>query len=128
MSDPDQNQTQPVIRVFYDGSCPLCRREIRLYQGLPSKVPIHWCDVSEQTGGNFSLPLGRCELMQRFHIQTPAGQLHSGAAGFVYLWSQLPGWRWLAAFADLPGMLWVMECAYRGFLKVRPFFQRLFKG
>ncbi len=55
------------LTVFFDGSCPLCRREIALYQGLPSKQFIRWVDVSTPT----ALPSGlTCELaMRRFHVR-----------------------------------------------------------
>lgn len=44
---------------FFDGSCPLCRREIALYRDLPSTLHIHWVDVSTPT----TLPCGlSCEL------------------------------------------------------------------
>lgn len=124
--DPQQTLEQAGIRVFYDGSCPLCRREIGLYQGLQSRVPVDWCDVSDPAN-DLNLPerVQRCELMQRFHVQTESGELKHGAAGFVHLWTQFSGWRVLASIAKVPGMLWLMEKAYSGFLKIRPFIQRL---
>lgn len=120
---------QKAIRVFYDGSCPLCRREIALYRGLRSTVPVEWCDVSDCESGN-QLPLqtSRCDLMQRFHLQTECGELKSGAAAFIHLWARLPRWRILAGLAKIPGMTALMEAAYNGFLRIRPFLQRLMKG
>ena len=38
--------------------------------------------------------------MERFHVITPGGVLLSGARAFVYVWSQLPGWRHLARLAQ----------------------------
>jgi predicted DCC family thiol-disulfide oxidoreductase YuxK len=32
-------------------------------------------------------------------------------------------WRWLAVLARLPGLLWLKEMAYRGFLPARPHLQ-----
>ena len=37
----------PELTVLYDGACPLCRREIRLYRGLPSRTPVCFADVSD---------------------------------------------------------------------------------
>lgn len=65
--------------------------------------------------------------MQRFHVIKSDGDLVSGAAAFVHVWEQLPGWRRLAALTKIPGALSVMELAYTNFLKIRPRVQSLFK-
>lgn len=112
--------------VYYDGSCPLCRREIAVYQNLKADQPIEWVDVSTAQSG---LPAGVTtdQLMKRFHTRTSQGELLSGAAAFVHIWGQLPGWRVLASLAKFPGVLWLMERAYRGFLVIRPSVQRVFR-
>lgn len=122
----DSNKPSPACtQVYFDGSCPLCQREIAVYRNLKPDQPIEWVDVSSP---NPTLPEGfnKHELMQRFHTQTADGRVLSGAEAFVFIWSQLPGWRVLALLAKLPGMLRVMEWGYRGFLKVRPAVQRVF--
>ncbi|MDX1670523.1 MAG: demethoxyubiquinone hydroxylase family protein [Limnobacter sp.] len=111
--------------VFFDGSCPLCRREIGLYRGLQSSQPIDWVDVSSPDAPEVSPRIQQtgktsCDLMARFHVQTGQGELLNGAQAFVHIWQLLPGWRWLARLAAIPGMLWMMERMYNGFLKVRP--------
>lgn len=113
--------------VFFDGSCPLCRREISLYRRATPRAPVAWVDVS---AGAPALPGGaRCaDLMARFHVQTPDGVLRSGAQAFIALWLLFPGWRWLGKFGALPGMGTVLETLYRLFLRVRPRLQRLFKS
>jgi predicted DCC family thiol-disulfide oxidoreductase YuxK len=111
------------LKVLYDGSCPLCRREIAVYRHSTSDVPICFADVSNpQT----SLPAGTTQaaLMARFHVQGPNGELLSGAQAFLALWSILPGWRVLAFLGRLPGASWLMERTYRLFLRVRPRMQR----
>ena len=123
--------TEPVkkqapLTVLYDGACPLCRREIGVYQGLQplrSDSPVCFADVSDAA---LALPPGtsREQLMARFHVRGRDGQLHSGARAFLMLWAALPGWRWLALAGRLPGAEWVMERMYRFFLRWRPTLQR----
>ncbi len=114
------------LTVLYDGACPLCRREIGLYQRLGEQAPLRFCDISQPDHGS-ALPSGmtREQLLARFHVQRADGVVFNGAAAFVQLWASLPGWRWLARLARLPGMLWLMERSYRGFLHLRPALQRL---
>ena len=112
------------LTVLYDGACPLCRREVGVYQGLAARQPLAWCDVSNPAT---ALPAGatRDEYLARFHVLRGGTEVLSGARAFVALWSVLPGWRWLARGAALPGVTPLLELAYRGFLRVRPAMQRL---
>lgn len=57
----------------------------------------------------------------------PNGDLVSGAAAFVHVWEQLPGWRQLASVAKIPGALDIMDFGYEKFLKIRPSVQSFFK-
>lgn len=123
--DPGLRAGQPSLRVFFDGSCPLCRKEIALYQRQDTDQQVDWCDVSSPQRAE-SLPLPRAELMARFHVQPAGGAPISGARAFLELWRHIPGWRWLATIRHLPAIPWLLERAYRAFLKVRPAIQRRF--
>jgi len=118
---PDASQS---LTVLYDGACPLCRREVGVYRGLTPLQPLSWCDVSD---ANSPLPPGghRADYLARFHVRQADGTVLSGAHAFIALWATLPGWRWLAWLAALPGMASLLEFAYRGFLRVRPAMQRV---
>ncbi|WP_233253672.1 thiol-disulfide oxidoreductase DCC family protein [Limnohabitans sp. 2KL-1] len=111
------------LTVMFDGSCPLCQREIGLYRSLTPLQPVVWVDVSQ---AELTAPV-RAQLMARFHVQQSNGQMLSGAAAFVALWLHMPGWRWLGRLGRLPGMTPLMEWVYRAFLTIRPGLQRLFK-
>lgn len=110
--------------VFYDNSCPLCRREVGLYRLLPSTTPIDWQDVSGAAPEGLH-GVAQVQLMQRFHVRTASGQMLSGAQAFAHVWAQLPGWRYLALLFRIPGVPLLMEGFYRLFLKVRPAVQAL---
>jgi ubiquinone biosynthesis monooxygenase Coq7 len=124
------------LTVLYDGACPLCKREIahvkRLAEG-ESNSELCFVDIStDPTQGEgweskqvTLTATERAKLLARFHVQRADGSRMDGAAAFVAMWERLPGWRWLAKFSRLPGMLSVMEFAYRGFLTVRPQLQKL---
>jgi 3-demethoxyubiquinol 3-hydroxylase len=118
---------RPSLTVFYDGACPLCRREIGVYrnlQPLQGDASIGYADVSDTT---LPLPVGtsQTQLLSRFHVQHDNGELISGAKAFIALWSALPGWRWLGLLGRLTGAALLMEGFYRFFLRARPMLQRL---
>jgi len=115
MTTPD---TYPALTVYFDGSCPLCRREIALYRGLKSAHPISWVDVSVPAVCGEGLT---CEAaMQKFHVRDAAGRLYSGAQAFSALWRCFAGWRVLGWLTAVPPVSWLAEAAYRLFLPLRP--------
>ncbi|UFS56724.1 DUF393 domain-containing protein [Comamonadaceae bacterium M7527] len=120
-----QSADRGALTVMFDGACPLCRREIGLYQSLKPLQPVCWQDVSK--GGDDITPQQQAQYMARFHVRLPNGELLSGATAFVALWHSMPGWRWLARLASLPGVTPMLELAYKGFLRIRPALQRLMR-
>ncbi len=107
--------------VWYDGACPLCRREIALIRRLDRRGAIHFVDA---TGEDVSCPVDRADLLARFHVRED-GAILSGAAAFAAMWRAVPLLRPLGLAARRPWVLAVLERGYRGFLRVRPMLQRL---
>lgn len=125
--DKVQVKANNKVTVYFDGSCPLCRREIGFYQKCAGAQNIVWQDVSRTVDGQVASDLNCQQAMARFHVRDAQGHLKSGAAGFVELWLNLRSWRWLGSlFAHPPG-IWFLEKCYVGFLKIRPFIQRRIK-
>ncbi len=114
---------RPELTVYYDGSCPLCRREVALYQRLAGSGRLAWQDVSH--GGALCEDLSCSAAMQRFTVRESDGRLLRGGAAFARLWRALPGWRVLGWCFAWPPMSWVLEAAYRVFLVLRPALQGL---
>ena len=113
---------RPELTVYYDGSCPLCRREIALYQRQPAANRLAWVDVSQGVALGEGLS---CEAaMRRFHVRESSGRLLQGGAAFARLWRTMPGWCLMGWLFAVPPMSWTLELAYRLFLPLRPRLQR----
>ena len=108
--------------VYFDGACPLCKREISLYKKLDSSGAISWVDVSKRHDSVSGLT--KDELLKRFHIKNKNGKILSGAEAFFELWREIPGWKWLGNLGRYPLIVNFAEMVYIVFLKVRPFMQR----
>ncbi|HRQ56788.1 MAG TPA: DUF393 domain-containing protein [Azoarcus taiwanensis] len=113
----------PELTVYYDGSCPLCRREIGFYRRRAPAGAIEWIDVSAST--ELGDGLNCSAAMARFHVRGANGQLRSGGIAFATLWRHIPGWRWLGHLGSQPPLSWLLEAAYRAFLPLRPRLQRV---
>lgn len=110
--------------VYYDGACPLCTLEIKHYASRKEAAALRFVDVSQE-GADLGAGLAQDAALRRFHVRRADGTLLSGARAFVEIWRALPGWSWLAGLARLPGVVPLLELAYRLFLPVRPFLSRL---
>ena len=102
--------------VWFDGDCPLCRREISLMRRLARRGAIQFVDLTDGTG---VCPIDRGELLARFHASED-GRMLSGAAAFAAMWRAIPILRPFGLLARHPGVLAVFERAYLRFLRLRP--------
>ena len=84
-------------------SIPLCRSEIAHYRKLDAAGRVDFVDLSSPAADT-GPDLSREAALGRFHVRGRDGELESGAAAFVRLWKELPGWRWLAVIARVPGV------------------------
>jgi predicted DCC family thiol-disulfide oxidoreductase YuxK len=114
----------PSVTVWYDSACPLCIREIALMRRLDWLGRIAFVDAVNEDN---CCPIDRAEVLARFHAMEN-GRLLSGAAAFAAMWRAIPLLQPLGLFARLPGALWLLERAYRGFLRIRPYLQRWMSG
>lgn len=108
------------LLVWYDGACPLCRREIALMRRLDHRGAIDFVDVAQPM---VACPLDRATLLARFHARED-GTVLSGAAAFAAMWRAIPLLRPLGLAARSPAVLWLLERGYRAFLRRRPALQR----
>lgn len=113
------------LTVFYDGACPLCRREIAWYRQQDGAASIDWRDVSVDTEPDVAPGLTKDAALRRFHVLSSDGRLLSGARAFVELWSTLPGLQRVSRALRHTWIMPVLELGYRAFLAIRPVVQRL---
>ena len=110
----------PRLEVWFDGDCPLCRREIALMRRLDRRGAIVFTDVANGSG---NCPLDRADLLARFHAREE-GRMLSGAAAFAAMWRATPLLRPLGLAARNARVLAVLEAVYVVFLRIRPALQR----
>jgi len=113
----------PNVLVWFDGGCPLCRREIALMRRLDRRRAITFVDVAQDDA---TCPVDRAALLARFHALED-GRMLSGAAAFAAMWRAIPSLRPLGIAARTPFMLAMLEFLYRRFLWVRPGLQHFMR-
>ncbi|EOD33441.1 hypothetical protein EMIHUDRAFT_455836 [Emiliania huxleyi CCMP1516] len=110
----------PVVELFWDGGCPLCRREIGYYQRLDVDGRVAWTDIDAAPEALQPHGVSQEEAMARIHAIGGRGQLLSGVPAFLAVWEQLPYWRLLPPLLTAaPGAVPLAEAAYRLFARHR---------
>ena len=101
--------------VFYDGGCPLCRREIAHYRRIDSAERLVWVDAvnKPETLAEHGLTLERA--MAELHVLDGDGCWQRGVDAFLVIWQQLPAYRWLAKLVTALGLRRPLGFVYRHF-------------
>jgi predicted DCC family thiol-disulfide oxidoreductase YuxK len=106
------------VEVFFDGDCPLCRREINMLRRLDKRSRIVFTDIA---AADFdSTPLGKthAELMSEIHGRAPSGELIVGVEVFRQLY-QAVGFGWIVWVTRWPIVRNGLDLAYRIFASNR---------
>lgn len=106
------------VRVWYDGACPLCQREIALLHKWDKNRAIEFINIAAADSQSLC-PIDRAHMLARFHAEEN-GVLLSGAAAFAAMWRAIPRLKPLGLVARVPFILHALEWLYGKFLRHRP--------
>lgn len=116
----DKNaSSSPRVTMFYDGACPLCRREVAHYKRVDDAMRIHWVDISRQPEILPRYGLDYPSALARLHVLDEDGRMHSGVQAFITVWSALPYYRWLAKSVRFMRIAPLLEWMYVRFARWR---------
>lgn len=96
--------------MYYDGGCPVCMRGVVHWRRLDWARRIEWVDLMDHPDALEAEGVSFAEAMDVLHVRRRDGSLAVGVPGFAALWSELPGYRWLAWILSPP---WIMALADR---------------
>ncbi len=105
--------------VFYDGGCPLCRREIAHYRRVDRSGRIHWVDITRDQEALAAHGLAFGDAMARLHVLDREGIWQTGVRAFIAIWTELPRYRWMAQGLQKLKLLALLERVYTPFAKWR---------
>ncbi len=105
--------------MFYDGDCPLCRREVAHYRRLDRSGRIDWIDIARDAEALAAHKLDRADAMAQLHVRDRDGALVTGAAAFAAVWAELPYYRWLARGVRALRLVGPLDLIYRPFARWR---------
>jgi predicted DCC family thiol-disulfide oxidoreductase YuxK len=111
------------LRIFYDGACPVCSREIEHYCRRDHDGRLIAIDISAPDFDPPPCGIPRESLMYELHAIDRDGIVYRGVDAFCAIWQAFPAsitYRLLGTFVNLPGISTLARLGYRGFARLRP--------
>lgn len=111
------------LRVFYDGACPVCSREIACYLRKDREGRLLPVDISAAEFDPQPYGISRQEFLHELHVIDRAGKVFRGVAAFRAIWQAFPSsaaYRLLSSFVGLPVVNQFARLGYSAFARLRP--------
>ncbi len=112
------------LKVFFDGGCHLCSREIDMYRKHDKNNVLQFVDISAQDFDASTENLDPEKVYKYFHVKTPEGKVISGVDAFREIWQRLPKFHWMNRIAKITPFKKCMDLGYGLFVHVRPLLPR----
>ena len=112
-----------MIKVFYDGKCNLCSKEINYYNRIAPSGIFDWQDVNLMNDEFVNTGIKISDALKILHVIDVNDELHLGIDAFIVIWNNLTYWKILARVLSIPIIRKVANIAYKVFANWR--FNRL---
>ena len=111
----------PLLKLYYDGACHLCSREIDTYLKKDEKGILQAVDISSSDFKPELEGLDPQRVHKFFHVKTCDGQVFEGVEAFAAIWDLLGILRPLSWFSKTFVGGFAMRLSYVFFAEVRPY-------
>lgn len=102
--------------LYFDGRCPICRREIAHYQRLDRKQNrICWIDLIQKPNALEPFGISFEEAMRQIYATDSSRKLYRGIDAFILIWYNLPYYRIFAKIASTTPFYSFLNWCYQHF-------------
>lgn len=111
------------LRVFYDGACPVCSREIAGYLRKDCEGRLLPVDISAAEFDPRPFGISRQEFLNELHVIDRTGKVFRGIDAFRAIWRAFPSsgaYRLLDGLVGLPVVNLFARLGYKVFARLRP--------
>ncbi|MEM7231966.1 MAG: DUF393 domain-containing protein [Planctomycetota bacterium] len=106
------------VEVFFDGACPLCRKEIAFLKRLDRRNRIRATDIAAPGFSAEGVGTTQAELMAEINARLPDGTWIRGVEVFRRLYSAV-GFGPVVFLTKVPGISHLLDLGYRIFARNR---------
>jgi predicted DCC family thiol-disulfide oxidoreductase YuxK len=119
-AEPDRDDAKPALRVYYDGACPICRRDRARYERWAGEAgrEVAWYDLTEHREALREKGIDPDAALMSLHVEED-GHLAEGIDAYVLLMRRVPRLRPLAWLIGLPGFKPLLRGGYDRWVRRR---------
>ena len=110
-----------LLKVYYDGICPGCRRDRARYERWAGEAgrQVVWCDVTEYQEELRKKGVDPQAALLSLHVEEEGGPIMEGIDAYILLMRRVPRLRPLAWLIGLPGLKPALRWLYDGWVRRR---------
>ena len=108
-----------MIKVYYDGKCSLCSKEIRYYRKISDVSVFIWYDIATEPQYLSQINISQKEALLYLHAVDHDNNLKIGVDAFIIIWQELKYWKYLSHFISLPIIKSIACFFYKSFANYR---------
>lgn len=117
-------KSQHVIKVYYDGLCKICSREINHYRRQQGAEKIQFIDICGIDFDPNAENVDPVEVHKVLHVRRFDGTLAIRVDAFIEIWKVLPRYQILARMAGQSVLRFILSLGYQGFSVIRTYLPR----
>ena len=101
-----------LTKVFYDGKCGLCSKEINYYKRVAPKNIFEWHDIASNPEKLKELHVSQYDALMYLHAIDQKSNLKIGVDAFILIWGHLKHWKILSIFVRTPIIYSIAKITY----------------
>lgn len=108
-----------MTKVFFDGNCPICKKEINTYRKLSLDKKIEWHDISKNKNITKKINKTQNECLRVLHVVDDSNNLKTAIDAFIEIWIKTKYFRHLVIIFKIPSIKMLANYLYKIYAKYR---------
>ena len=108
-----------MIKVFFDGKCGLCSKEINYYIKIAPSGIFDWQDINLLNDDFVNGDIKISDALKILHVIDNNNKLHLGIDAFIVIWNNIAYWKILAKVFSTPIIKQIADLVYTKFANWR---------
>ena len=108
-----------MTKVFFDGNCPICKKEINTYKKLSLDKKIEWHDISKNKDITKNINKTQKECLKILHVVDDRNNIKTAIDAFIEIWNKTKFFRHLVFLFKIPLIKLIANYFYKKYAKYR---------